>query len=146
MNSIRYFGFMVLGLLLTHLPVLAQTSAHEPPTRIVEQFIAAYNAHDVEAMLALVHPTVQWLSVDGAAVAVEADGAETLGEAMSGYFAALPSSRSTAEAIMEAGHFVSVWERAQWESNGETRTQRSLAVYEVEEGKIRRVWYYPAQR
>lgn len=65
-------------------------------------------------MLALSHPQVQWLSVSGDTISVEADGAEALKTAMEEYFEAVPSSRSSAEAVMEAGRFVSVWERARW--------------------------------
>lgn len=74
----------------------------------------AYSAHDIPAMLALVHPDVQWLSVDGDSVSVQTNGAEALAESLEGYFRSVPSSRSTVESMMEAGRFVTVWERAHW--------------------------------
>jgi hypothetical protein len=61
------------------------------------------------------------------------------------YFAAVPSARSTIEGRMPAGRFVSVLERAHWTVGGEPRSQSSLSVYEVEDGLIRRIWYYPVQ-
>lgn len=130
---------MVVILLASVFPVQAQ----EPSAATVERFIAAYNAHDVDAMLGLAHPEIQWLSVAGDTVSVEADGADALGTAMRDYFAAIPSSRSEIGEMMEAGRFVSVREHAHWESDNRSRTRSALAVYEVEAGKILRVWYYP---
>ena len=40
----------------------------------VRQFVAAFNARNLEAMLAVVDEKVQWLSVDGAKVTIEAEG------------------------------------------------------------------------
>ncbi len=34
---------------------------------------------------------------------------------------------------------------ARWQGKNGERTQSALAVYEVEEGRVRRVWYYPVQ-
>jgi hypothetical protein len=112
---------------------------------VVERFLEAFNRHDVEAMLALAHPEIQWLSVEGEKISVETAGAAALGESMRKYFRSLPSSRSSIEGAVEAGRFVSVRERARWEGKSGERTQSALAVYEVDEGRVRRVWYYPAQ-
>ncbi|NGX15587.1 nuclear transport factor 2 family protein [Wenzhouxiangella sp. XN24] len=119
---------------------------HELPARLVEQFLAAYNAHDVDTMLMHVHPDVKWLSVDGDSVTLETAGASALGEAMREYFASVPSTRSIAHALLEAGRYVSLHERAHWEGKECPVSQSALAVYEVEDGKILRVWYYPSQR
>lgn len=139
------YGSLLLAL-ATAGPALAQEAEPDSVRGIVEQFTAAYNQHDLDAMLALVHPDVQWLSISGDVVSVEAAGAAALREGMRQYFAAFPTSRSTVEAILVAGRFVSAWERAHWEDARGVRTQHALAVYEVEGARIRRVWYYPAQR
>jgi hypothetical protein len=112
---------------------------------VVERFVEAFNRHDVDAMLALAHPEIQWLSVEGEKISVETAGVAALGESMRKYFRSLPSSRSSIEGVVEAGRFVSVRERARWQGKSGERTQSALAVYEVEEGRVRRVWYYPAQ-
>ena len=115
------------------------------PEEAVKKLIAAFNAHDVDAMVAMVDPKVQWLSLNGSKIAVEADGSEALAKGMGGYFKALPSARSTVESIMVSGSFVAVRERAHWSAKGEDRSQAALAVYQVRDGKILRVWYYPAE-
>jgi hypothetical protein len=138
---LRFLPFALL--LLCSAPGLSQ----EPPAeqRLVERFLEAYNRHDVAAMLRLVHPQVEWLSVSGETISRETSGAAALAEATREYFASVPSARSTMEGMMPAGRFVSVWERAHWETSNGPRSQTSLSVYEVEDGAVRRIWYFPAQ-
>lgn len=143
-RSARVAAFLLCVVATTMSPALAQEDSDRSPSRIVEQFISAYNAHDVGAMLAFVHPDVQWLSVEGDTVLVQTSGAVELAEALKGYFKSVPSSRSTVESMMAAGRFVSVWERAHWERNGAPASQSALAVYEIQDDHIVRVWYYPS--
>ncbi len=89
--------FLIAG---TALPARAQEALEPSPTGasiVVEQFMSAYNAHDIPAML-------------------------------------------------EAVRFVTVWERAHWERGGEPASQSALAVYEIADGHIVRIWYYPAMK
>lgn len=146
MKIIGKIGFGIIALLAMTVPVHVQAAASDSPLSTVEAFMAAYNDHDVEAMLELVHPEVQWLSVEGDSIHVEADGASALGRAMRAYFTSTPSSRSMVDDVMGAGRFISVRERATWEGEDGTRVQSALAIYEVENGRILRVWYYPAQK
>ncbi len=124
---------------------LAASACAQSPEEVVERYMAAYNAHDVDAMLELVDPGVQWLSVDGDRISVETEGAKALAEAMRGYFEAAPSTRSSIESMMVSGKRVSVRERAHWESSGQSRSQVALAVYEIADGRIVRVWYFSAE-
>ena len=125
------------------LPLAAVAQAPEPDSKqVVERFLEAFNRHDVEAMLALAHPDVQWLTVAGDKISVDTAGQAALRDSMKSYFASLPTARSTFESTMVAGPFVTVLERARWQGKSGERTQAALAVYEVQEGKVRRVWYY----
>lgn len=139
MNGRAKFVIALLAL------VLASSAWAQSPDEVVERYMAAYNDHDVDAMLELVDPDIQWLSVDGDRISVETDGAEALAEAMRGYFEAVPSTRSSIESMMVSGQRVSVRERAHWESSGQPRSQAALAVYEISEGRIVRVWYFSAE-
>ena len=125
--------------------MMGPVQASEPPEQVVRAFVAAFNAHDPAAMIALAHEDVQWLFVNGDKVMVEAEGKEALKKSMTGYFKSIPSAKSTMEKQMSVGNYVTVWERASWETKNGTRSQAALAVYLVEQGKIRRVWYYPEQ-
>ena len=48
------------------------------------------------------------------------------------------------EQLTVAGNFVTTVERAYWVQDGVEVSQASLAVYEIRDGFIYRVWYYPA--
>jgi hypothetical protein len=122
-----------------------QLRAGEAPEQVVHAFVAAFNAHDPDAMIALASEDIQWLFVNGDKVMVEAAGKEALLKSMTGYFKSIPSAKSKVEKLMSAGNYVTVLERASWETKDGTRSQAALAVYLVEKGKIRSVWYYPEQ-
>lgn len=62
------FRAILLTLTLGSVGAATQATDH---VRIVEAFAAAFNARDVDAMLALAHDDIEWLSVDGAQVSVE---------------------------------------------------------------------------
>lgn len=121
-------------------------SAHtSPELDIVREQIDAFNRHDVEAMTARVAPDFVWLAVAGDSVTVEARGRDALAEGMRSYFASLPGARSEVEESVVTGPYVAIRERAIWtDRQGEERSRVSLGVYEVRDGLIRRVWYYPA--
>lgn len=113
---------------------------------VVRGYIAAYNAHDIEAVLSFLAPDFVWLSVVGDSVAVEARGREAIRTQLTDYFRSLPSARSELEALTVLGPWVSARERALWVGASGPRAQSSLSVYEVRDGKVRRVWYYPVVR
>lgn len=115
--------------------------------QVVEEQLDAFNRHDVEAMAAQVAPDFVWFSVDGDEVRVEVRGRIALAEGMRSYFASLPSVRSEVEGTLVSGAFVTLRERAIWtDESGIERSQAALGVYEVRDGLIQRVWYYPAER
>lgn len=136
MNSLRaLFGLFAIG--------VVSIAWGQSPGQVVERYMAAYNDHDVAAMIELAHPDVQWLRIDGEDLRVEAEGREALSEAMRSYFEAVPTTRSSIEAMMSSGNRVSVRERAEWVTSSGTRSRTALSVYEIDDGMIRRVWYFP---
>ena len=124
----------------------AQAPAAAEPERVVRAFVDAFNRHDVPGMLALADTAIVWLSVSGDSVLVETRGHEALGRGMAAYFRQIPTARSTLEAVTALGPWVSARERAEWRAASGPRAQASLSVYEVREGRVRRVWYYPVVR
>lgn len=131
----------------------AGTSAPAAPTprdtsaaAVVRAYIAAYSAHDVEKVLTFLAPDFVWLSITADSVAVEARGVDAIRAQLVDYFRSIPTARSTLEDVTALGPWVSARERAHWVSASGPRSQASLSVYEVREGLLRRVWYYPVVR
>ncbi len=58
----------------------------------------------------------------------------------------LSGAGSEIEAALLSGSFVAVRERAFWQGKDGEKSQFSLAVYEVRNEKIVRVWYFPAEK
>jgi hypothetical protein len=124
----------------------SEMGAISPVLGIVREHMEAFNRHDVEAMAARVAPDFVWFGVAGEEVTVEARGRAALADGMRSYFAALPSVRSEIEESVVSGSFVAIRERATWtDASGAQRTQASLGIYEIRDGLIQRVWYYPAE-
>ena len=119
-----------------------------PPdhARTVEAFVAAFNARDIDAMLALATDDIEWLSVDGTAVSVETSGKTALADSMRKYFASCPTCRSEVVIGTQTATRIAAVETATWTAASGARSQRRLSIYEFAEGRIRRVFYYPAER
>ena len=113
---------------------------------IIREFQTAFNKQDTAAMLALAASDAQWYNVQGNKIEIEVDGKPALEKWLTGYFKSCPSCRSEIESLMAAGSYVTVHERAMWETKAGKKAQKALAVYEVREGLIRRVWYFPAEK
>jgi hypothetical protein len=124
------------------------SQAEEPPDReaTVRAFVAAFNAHDVEQMIAYVVDDVEWLSIDGRRVVVEAEGKSALKQGMTEYFASCPTCRSELVSVIAAGSRVATLERPTWESRDGPQSQQALAVYEFRESRISRVYYFPSEK
>ena len=113
---------------------------------VIDEFVAAFNAHAPAEMMAFVSDDVRWMSVNGEKIAVETGDRESLQQAMTDYFRAMPTVQSATEEAVASGRFVSVRERVFWGPESARSSQAALAVYEFRGGKIHRVWYFPASR
>ena len=111
---------------------------------LVHDFINAYNAHNIEAMLRFCAPDIRWMNIDGDALSPETTADFKLDEAMRTYFKGTPSAHSELRGLIVSGPFVSTIEEASWERGGKKRQQCSIGVYEIRDTKIKNVWYFPA--
>ncbi|WP_370339413.1 nuclear transport factor 2 family protein [Parvularcula marina] len=121
--------------------------AEMPASRdVIEDFVAAYNAKDLDGMMALAHPDIEWIAIDGSESEVFSAGTAALAEEMTGHFSSATFPHSELSNWSVNDDFVAVTETARWTgADGEEKAQSSIAVYQLEEGLIRRVWYYPSR-
>ena len=115
------------------------------PAAIISAYSAAWNTQNLEQMAALMHPDIEWLSVNGSETTVETQGKAALVNAMREWFASpnLPSGSLRDWSIN--GHFVAVTETASWlDKTQQLQSQSALTVYELTDNLIRRVYYYPS--
>lgn len=111
---------------------------------VVTEYSAAFNAHDVAAMQALMADDITWLSLAGDSVMVDATGAEELVAGMDAYFGDFPDVQSEVEIVAVVGAYVHAKETASWSRDGVRSSQSSLSTYEIRDGRVQRVWYFPS--
>lgn len=130
-----------------------QSAVQAPPDappldglEVIEAQLNAFNAHDIPAMVANLSEEFVWYAVDRERVSVELQGRVAFQRSMQAYFAAFPDARAEIDERLGGGVFVAVRERAFWpDGEGGEQSQASLAVYEVRDGLIQAVWYYPVE-
>lgn len=115
-------------------------------SELVERFVSAFNQQDLDAMLEFSAPDMRWMSISGSRISVETSTHAELRAAMAGYFENTPGARAEVRSISESGQFVHTLEKAFWLSGGAERSQCSMAVYELLDGKLQNVWYFPAHQ
>lgn len=116
-----------------------------PEAVALRAYYDAFNRRDAEATAAFCAEDLKWFSVDGDKIGTDAESRAQLRDWLTGYFAKLPTVRSDVLSLDQTGAFLTVRERASWENkSGQRVSQQALAIYEVRDGLIRRVWYYPS--
>jgi hypothetical protein len=144
-TKIVAFAALALSLIVVATSVSRPADTKADIETEVRQFVAAFNARNIESMLAIVDEKVQWLNVDGARVTIEVEGKNALREKMGRYFRSCPSCKSSLDWVRGSGSRVTAIERATWTGRSGLKSQRSLSVYEFRNGKILRVYYFPAE-
>ena len=111
----------------------------------VTSLVAAFNDHDPDLMRNFWREDVTWVEVSGEGASVITSSADQLYEELVLYFERFPSVRSSLENVAVNGSYVSAVERSVWEEDGERKSQASFVVYEIQDGKVKRFWYFPPQ-
>ncbi|MBL8516948.1 MAG: nuclear transport factor 2 family protein [Betaproteobacteria bacterium] len=112
----------------------------------MREFIAAFNAKDVDGMLTRVTDDIAWFNVSGKTVSVETEGKDALRKGMESYFKSLPSARAELVWVQSSPNRVAALEKASWEGKSGPRAQVSIAIYEFQDGLIKRVHYMPSEK
>jgi len=118
-----------------------------PEAVALRAYLDAFNRHDAEAVAAFCAEDFKWYSIDGDKIAADAENRAQLRDWLVSYFKSLPSVRSEFLSIEQSGLYLTVRERASWQNaEGQRVAQQGFGVYEIRDGLIRRVWYYPSTR
>jgi hypothetical protein len=137
--------FLAMAMLAPASPEFQQARSGGEPEKQVREFVAAFNARQIDVMIEMTAEKVQWMIVDGAKISIETEGRAALRSSMERYFRSCSSCRSSLEWVQTAGSRVTAMERASWSGKDGAKSQRSLSVYEFQDGKILRVYYFPAE-
>ncbi|HUG09565.1 MAG TPA: nuclear transport factor 2 family protein [Opitutaceae bacterium] len=105
----------------------------------------AFNRHEADATAAFLAKDVKWYSVSGDTQSLDGDGRESIRDWLAGYFKKLPDVKSDVLELRQTGSHLFVHERVSWTgADGTAKRASALAIYEVRDELIQRVWYFPA--
>ena len=122
-----------------------QSKRDTTPVVVVREYVAAFNAKQLDAMVALVADDLLWMSIAEDSLSQVGRGAEAFRRLLVEYFRAVPSARSELLEVDATGPWVTTHERTRWDASASgVAGQSSVVVYEVRRGLIQRVWFYPA--
>jgi hypothetical protein len=126
-------------------------STHPPLTSpeavALRAYYDAFNRHEPEATAAFLAENIKWFSVAGDTQSVDGEGREAVKNWLTGYFNRVPTVKSEVLELRQTGPHLFVHERATWKgANNTTLRQSAFAIYEVRDGLIQRVWYFPSAR
>lgn len=140
-SSFLLFAVLVVSQACTHSQLVAQ----DAKSKVVLEFLAAFNMHDPAKMATMVTEDIKWLSISDGVASIEVAGKSDFVAAMTEYFAACPTCRSTISKIMPSEERLSAVEVASWNSPSGSKSQQSMAIYEFSGSQINAVYYFPAE-
>ena len=148
-GTVRVIATLMMALTALACAPDAERNAAPPAAgegvEIVQGLMAAFNDHDADRMRDFWHSDVTWIEVSGDQSSIVTTSAAQLHSELITYFETFPSVSSSLENITVNGNYVSAVERPVWEEGGERKTQASVVVYEITNGKVKRFWYFPPQ-
>lgn len=116
------------------------------PEAVVQGYEAAFNAHSPDQVGRWLHEDLRWLAIEGDQVRMEAQGRAAMLAWLRGYFQQFPDVSAQIRSFHGGGRHVAVHECLSWTHEGQRRRQCAHGTYEIEDGLIRRVWYWPVDR
>ena len=149
-QSLRVLALLASALTLVGCATTGRQLKSETPSSlsVVEQYLAALNRRDLQMLTAYVTPDVEWYSVVDGKRIQEVSGRAELAQMLARYFEQHQRTHWAIEQSNITGteNILGVTERSEW-SNSEGRGSRtSLSVYELHDGRIRRMTYFlPAE-
>lgn len=109
---------------------------------LLDTYFEAFNNHDFESLVRMCAEDIRLMSITPDTVTVDLEGREALQGWLEGYFSSLPNVESSYSQLSIHEPFYSFVETATWGPDSARKQQSSMATYQIEEGKIHRVWYY----
>lgn len=143
---LRFVAAAAWFVLVSAAPAPSRAGGPVGPEAVIRAYVDAFNRHDPVAVAASLDTAFVWLSLAEDSISVTMRGPGEIRSGLVGYFKNLPDVRSTLEHVSTLGPYVSLTERVRWTGAKGPREQAALAVYEVRDGLIRRVWYFPEVR
>ncbi len=114
-------------------------------TDVATHFVEAYNAHDIDAMLALSHESIKYMFISGNQIHTVTNGKAHLKRYLKPFFEHNPKASSRIRSSKLSGDFIQLLEEAVFtDKQGQERSQCSFSMYQLKDNLIINVWYFDA--
>lgn len=140
----RLFKLFLAGSAALSLAACASAPApatSSPEAALVQRQLDAYNAHDLDAFLATYAADIDIFDISDASTP-QMSGIPAMRQVYGGMFATMPNLRCDLGNRIADGAFVIDHEICAMGAPGDP-PERAIAIYQVEDGLIRRVWFAP---
>lgn len=105
--------------------------------------VAAFNSHDSNRLANNVSEDFEYLYVSGSEIIAEAKGRENFRKGMMGYFSSLKTVSTEVTDYFVVQNKISFKEVVSYENkDGEVVRASALGIYQIENGKISKAWYF----
>jgi hypothetical protein len=144
----RIILFAIMGLLAACAPDAeraAPAQAVGDNVDVVNGLMTAFNNHDADTMREFWHGDVAWIEITGEQSRVVTSSASQLRNELVSYFEAFTTVSSSLAKISVNGDYVTAIETTVWGQDGARKSQSSIVVYEITDGKVKRFWYFSPQ-
>jgi hypothetical protein len=113
---------------------------------LVQRQRDAFARKDVTALMADLADDYAWFRVldDGTALK-SASGKREVAERMTAFFASAPYTGSRVDRTLRVGNYIVAEEQDFFDTPQGPKTQVTLGVYEIKDGKLRRAWAFPVK-
>jgi hypothetical protein len=105
----------------------------------------AFNRKDVDAMVADLADDYTWFQVTDQGAVPSASGKADVAARMAAFFKAMPYLGSEIDRAMVVGNYIVAEEKDSFQTPAGAKTQITLGVYEVVDGKFKRAWAFPVK-
>jgi len=136
--AVLLIGAMASGCVALH----SRSDATSPPQTVVANYLGALNRRDLLTLTAYVTPDFQWLSMVNGERIVEVDSREALVQMLRLYFERYRDTQWTIEQAQASVNLLAITERFTWREAVGMQLRSTLGVYELQDGRIRRVTYF----
>jgi limonene-1,2-epoxide hydrolase len=120
----------------------ARAPSTSTPLSVVENYLASLNRRDLLALTAYTTVDVEWYSVVEGERIQEVAGRDALAKSLTQFFDKYAAARWRVESSETVGGRVAVRERSEWSEGGRAQSRTTLGVYELSDGRIRRITYF----
>lgn len=138
-------AILLLGCATPPHPTRSPTST-TAAQRLIENYLKATNERDLLVLTAYVTPDFEWISMVGGERILEVQSRESLAATLREYFAQYPTATIKIDKLQVVDDFVVVSEHNEWQTDEGRGERTSLGVYELFDGRIRRVTYFLHRR